>query len=159
MTSPVNSAFAGLNRLLPTLEELYKTYTHIPSCRCRNLRRVLPQTSFAVLGSRYHRRRHDRRCRPASHGYGPTVTLRADMDALPIKEATGLPYASKVMAKDREGHEVPVSHMCGHDMHVTCLIGAIRLLAEAKSTWKGTLMAVFQPAEETSEGARGHDRR
>jgi amidohydrolase len=88
------------------------------------------------------------------NGDGPTVMLRADMDALPIEEATGLPYASKVKAKDREGKMVPVGHMCGHDMHVTWLVGATALLAQARAAWRGTLMAVFQPAEETAEGAQ-----
>jgi len=86
------------------------------------------------------------------NGDGPTVMLRADMDALPIQEATGLPYASN--ATDREGKMVPVSHMCGHDMHVTWLAGATKLMAEARTSWRGTLMAVFQPAEETGEGAQ-----
>src|SRR6201981_4020315 len=80
--------------------------------------------------------------------------LHADMDALPIREATGLPYASKATATDREGKRVPVSHMCGHDMHVTWLAGATKLMAEARTSWRGTLMAVFQPAEETGEGAQ-----
>jgi hippurate hydrolase len=88
------------------------------------------------------------------NGDGPTVMLRADMDALPVQEATGLPYASKATATDRDGNTVPVSHMCGHDMHVTWLAGATKLMAEAKSSWRGTLMAVFQPAEETAEGAQ-----
>jgi amidohydrolase len=88
------------------------------------------------------------------NGDGPTVMLRADMDALPIQEATGLRYASEVRATDREGRSVPVAHMCGHDMHVTWLAGAAKLLAEARSAWHGTLIAVFQPAEETAEGAR-----
>jgi hippurate hydrolase len=88
------------------------------------------------------------------NGEGPTVMLRADMDALPIQEATGLAYASKATATDKEGNTVPVSHMCGHDMHVTWLAGATKLMAEAKSAWRGTLMAVFQPAEETGEGAQ-----
>ena len=88
------------------------------------------------------------------NGDGPTVMLRADMDALPVEEATGLPYASKATATDREGKTVPVAHMCGHDMHVTWLVGASKLLAEARSTWRGTLMAVFQPGEETAEGAQ-----
>jgi hippurate hydrolase len=88
------------------------------------------------------------------NGDGPTVMLRADMDALPIEEATGLPYASKVEAKDREGNTVPVGHMCGHDMHVTWLVGAITLLAQAREAWHGTVMAVFQPGEETAEGAQ-----
>ena len=88
------------------------------------------------------------------NGDGPTVMLRADMDALPIQEATGLPYASNATATDREGKMVPVSHMCGHDMHVTWLAGATKLMAEARTSWRGTLMAVFQPAEETGEGAQ-----
>ena len=71
------------------------------------------------------------------NGDGPTVMLRADMDALPVEEATGLPYASKATATDREGETVPVSHVCGHDMHVTWLAGATKLLAEARSTWFG----------------------
>ncbi|MGA9948605.1 MAG: M20 family metallopeptidase, partial [Xanthobacteraceae bacterium] len=88
------------------------------------------------------------------NGDGPTVMLRADMDALPIEEATGLPYASKIKMKDRAGNTVPVGHMCGHDMHVTWLTGATALFAQARDAWKGTLMAVFQPGEETAEGAQ-----
>lgn len=88
------------------------------------------------------------------NGDGPTVMVRADMDALPVQEATRLPYASTVTATDREGNTVPVAHMCGHDMHVTWLAGAAKLLADSRTTWRGTLLAVFQPAEETAEGAR-----
>ncbi|MGJ7918505.1 M20 family metallopeptidase [Massilia sp. LXY-6] len=88
------------------------------------------------------------------NGPGPTVMLRADMDALPVAEATGLPYASTVTATDREGRTVPVMHACGHDMHTTWLAGAATLLAQARQAWSGTLAAVFQPGEETAEGAR-----
>src|SRR5271155_1589379 len=88
------------------------------------------------------------------NGEGPTVMLRADMDALPIAENTGLAYASKVSVKDGEGNTVPVGHMCGHDMHVTWLVGAATLLSHARDAWKGTLMAVFQPGEETAQGAQ-----
>src|SRR5246127_4373993 len=88
------------------------------------------------------------------NGTGPTVMLRADMDALPVKEATALPYASKVTATDPEGKTVPVMHACGHDMHVTWLIGATALFAQARDAWHGTVMAVFQPAEETAQGAQ-----
>src|SRR5579884_2177671 len=80
------------------------------------------------------------------NGDGPTIMLRADMDALPIKEATGLPYASTVTAEDRDGNTVPVGHMCGHDMHVAWLTGAATLFAQAREQWRGTLLAVFQPA-------------
>jgi len=88
------------------------------------------------------------------NGEGPTVMLRADMDALPVKEATGAPYASKAEAVDREGKTVPVMHACGHDMHVTWLAGVAALLAQTRKTWHGTVLAVFQPAEETGEGAQ-----
>src|SRR5580704_3431452 len=88
------------------------------------------------------------------NGDGPTVMLRADMDALPIKEATGLPYASSVIATDSDGKSVPVAHSCGHDMHVACLIGATSLFAKSRDSWKGTVMAVFQPGEETAQGAQ-----
>ena len=88
------------------------------------------------------------------NGDGPVVMLRADMDALPVKEATGLPYASTVTATDSAGKTVPVAHACGHDMHVTCLAGAATLLARARDAWRGTLLAAFQPAEETAQGAQ-----
>jgi amidohydrolase len=88
------------------------------------------------------------------NGDGPEVMLRADMDALPVEEATGLPYASKVTATDATGKTVPVMHACGHDMHVTWLIGAATQFAKFRDAWKGTLMAVFQPAEETGTGAQ-----
>ena len=88
------------------------------------------------------------------NGEGPVVMLRADMDALPIQEDTGLPYASKVTATDSTGKVVPVMHACGHDIHVAWLIGAATLFAKSRSSWKGTLMPVFQPAEETAAGAQ-----
>ena len=87
------------------------------------------------------------------NGAGPTVMLRADMDALPMAENTGLPYASTVTARDTDGAEVGVAHSCGHDMHVTWMIGAARILALRRAAWRGTLMIVFQPGEETAEGA------
>ncbi len=89
------------------------------------------------------------------NGEGPTVLLRADMDALPVAEATGLPYASRARGTDRFGNDTAIAHACGHDMHVAWLMGATRLLAESRDRWHGTVLAVFQPAEETGEGARG----
>src|SRR5690349_634653 len=88
------------------------------------------------------------------NGAGPTVMLRADMDALPVAESTGLAYASKATMTDAAGNTVPVGHMCGHDIHVAWLVGAATLLSQARGAWKGTLMAVFQPGEETAQGAQ-----
>jgi hippurate hydrolase len=87
-------------------------------------------------------------------GEGPVVMLRADIDALPVREKTGLPYASTARGVDQHGREVPVMHACGHDMHTACLVGAAALLARAREQWRGTLLVVFQPAEELGHGAR-----
>jgi hippurate hydrolase len=88
------------------------------------------------------------------NGDGPVVLARADMDALPVREATGLPYASTAIATDASGQETPVMHACGHDMHVTCLLAAAQLLADHRRAWSGTVIALFQPAEELGTGAR-----
>lgn len=90
------------------------------------------------------------------NGAGPAVLLRADMDGLPVLEDTGLPYASTETATpEGGGTPVPVAHACGHDMHTACLLGAAQLLALAEKHWRGTLIALFQPAEETVDGAQG----
>jgi hippurate hydrolase len=89
-----------------------------------------------------------------TNGDGPRVLLRADMDALPVKEATGVDYASTVTATDPGGETVPVMHACGHDVHVSCLLGAAQLLAEGRDHWAGTAVLLFQPAEELGDGAR-----
>lgn len=89
------------------------------------------------------------------NGDGASVLMRADMDALPVAEATGLPYASTVRSTDAAGKDVPVMHACGHDTHVTCLLGAAALLAEGRDHWQGTAIALFQPAEEVGGGAAG----
>ncbi|WOC12700.1 amidohydrolase [Gordonia sp. MP11Mi] len=88
------------------------------------------------------------------NGEGPTVWLRADMDALPVKEDTGLAYASEVVVANEDGIPTPVMHACGHDMHVTALIGAAETLAASIGEWTGTVVTVFQPAEENLSGAR-----
>lgn len=88
------------------------------------------------------------------NGKGPVVMVRADMDGLPIIEQTGLPYASKVRVRNKDGLEVGVMHSCGHDVNMTCLVGTVRVLARLKDRWSGTLMAVCQPAEEIGKGAR-----
>jgi amidohydrolase len=89
-----------------------------------------------------------------ANGAGPTVLLRADMDALPVLERTGLDYASADRGKSADGKDVPVMHACGHDAHVTCLLGAAAELAADRGSWSGTLLLVFQPAEELGEGAQ-----
>lgn len=88
------------------------------------------------------------------NGDGPTALLRADMDALPVLEDTGLDYASTATATDQDGAVVPVDHACGHDLHTTCLLGAAAVLAGSTDPWAGTLLLVFQPAEELGAGAQ-----
>ncbi|MFE9105718.1 amidohydrolase [Actinomadura geliboluensis] len=88
-----------------------------------------------------------------ANGDGPTVLLRADMDALPVKEDTGLPYASTATVTGDDGRPQPVMHACGHDVHVTCLLGFARLMADARDAWRGTIVPLFQPSEENSAGA------
>jgi amidohydrolase len=87
------------------------------------------------------------------NGAGPTVLVREDMDALPVKEQTGLPYASTVVTKDAQGNDVPVMHACGHDMHMACLVGTARVLGQLRDLWHGTLVLIGQPAEEAGGGA------
>jgi hippurate hydrolase len=89
------------------------------------------------------------------NGAGPTVLVRTDMDALPVSEQTGLPYASTVRAKSMAGDDVPVMHACGHDIHMTTLMGTAKMLAQLKSQWHGTVMLIGQPAEEVVKGADG----
>ena len=88
------------------------------------------------------------------NGPGKTVLVRTDMDALPVEEQTGLPYASKVRTKDDDGRDVPVMHACGHDFHMACWVGVARVLASMKDQWRGTLVFIGQPAEERGGGAR-----
>jgi hippurate hydrolase len=88
------------------------------------------------------------------NGPGPVVLVRTDMDALPVVEQTGLPYASRVQATDKAGRPVGVMHACGHDVHMTCFVGTARWLAEHRDRWSGTVVLVAQPAEEAVGGAR-----
>ena len=88
------------------------------------------------------------------NGDGPLVLVRTDMDALPVQEETGVPYASKVTRQNEEGKEVSVMHACGHDVHVSAFIGAARVLQRLKDQWSGTIMFIGQPAEELGTGAR-----
>jgi len=88
------------------------------------------------------------------NGGGPTVLIRTELDALPVDEKTGVPYASKVKTKNDAGVEVSVMHACGHDIHMTSMLGTAKVLAERKGEWHGTLIILGQPAEETIDGAR-----
>jgi hippurate hydrolase len=88
------------------------------------------------------------------NGRGPTVLVRTDLDALPVTEATGLPYASRATAEDDEGNTVGVMHACGHDLHMTSLVGTARWLADHKDRWNGTVLLIGQPAEEKIGGAK-----
>jgi hippurate hydrolase len=88
------------------------------------------------------------------NGAGPTIMLRTELDALPVEEKTGLPYASKAHTKDDKGHDVPVMHACGHDVHMAALVATASILAHSKDTWNGTLVLIGQPAEETITGAK-----
>jgi amidohydrolase len=145
----------NLDRLIPKLEALYKDIHRHPELSMQETRTAGLAANW-LRDAGYEVRTGVGKTGVIGllrNGDGPTVMLRADMDALPVEEATGLPYASKVKMT-REGNTVPVAHMCGHDMHVTWLAGAATLFAHVRDAWHGTLMAVFQPGEETAEGAQ-----
>jgi hippurate hydrolase len=89
------------------------------------------------------------------NGPGKTLLIRTDLDALPVKEETGAPYASVATQKDRQGREVAVMHACGHDIHMTAIIGTARAMVALKDRWRGTLIFIGQPAEESGDGAKG----
>lgn len=151
-----NPVLHNLDGMLPDLEALYKDVHSHPELSMQETR-TAALAADRLRGAGYEVTTGVGKTGVVGvlrNGEGPTVMLRADIDALPIQEATGLPYASQATAVDRDGETVPVSHMCGHDMHVTWLAGAAKLMADARSSWGGTLMAVFQPAEETGEGAQ-----
>lgn len=153
----VNNKFEGfLDQLLPELEAIYKDIHQNPELSMQEFRTAKIAADYlqkfnyevtanvgvtGVVGV-------------LNNGVGPTVMLRADMDALPVTEATGLAYASTKIARDQEGNEVGVSHVCGHDLHVAWLMGAARLFSEHRELWKGTLLVVFQPGEEIGRGAQ-----
>jgi hippurate hydrolase len=149
------SVFAGLDARLPALRELYQDLHAHPELSFQEVR------TAGIVARWLREQGWDVTEGVGGTGVvgvlrvsdGPVVLLRADMDGLPVLEATGLPYASTRTGVDADGNEVPVMHACGHDMHVTCLLGATALLAADRDAWRGTVVAVFQPAEEVS-GAR-----
>lgn len=155
-TPASGAALASLPHLLPELEKFYTDVHAHPELSMQETR-TAKLAAERLTGAGYEVTTGVGKTGVVGilrNGDGPTVMLRADMDGLPIEEATGLPYASKAKMKDRNGNMVPVGHMCGHDMHVAWLVGATTLLAQARDAWHGTLMAVFQPGEETAEGAQ-----
>ena len=155
-TSAAQPVLKNLDQIIPDLEALYKDIHAHPELSMQETR-TAGLAADRLRGAGYEVTTGVGKTGVVGllrNGDGPTVMLRADMDALPVEEATGLPYASTVKTKDREGNTVPVGHMCGHDMHVTWLVGATALFAQAREAWQGTLMAVFQPGEETAEGAQ-----
>jgi amidohydrolase len=150
-----NAALAPLDSLYPELQKLYVDLHSHPELSLHEAR------TSAEIASRLRQLGYDVADHVGGYGVvavlrngsGPTVLLRADMDALPVEEKTGLPYASHVVVKNDAGVEVPVMHACGHDVHMTSLVGAAALLAREKASWRGTLVLVAQPAEELGRGA------
>ncbi|MFD8252415.1 amidohydrolase [Streptomyces werraensis] len=155
MTDPARTVLAGLDTIRSEVESLYRELHRHPE-----------------LGLREHRtaRRAADALRDAGYdvtegvggtgvvgvlrnGDGPVVMGRADMDALPVRERTGLPYASTVTGTGGDGGEQPVMHACGHDVHVASLVGCARLMASRRDAWRGTFVALFQPSEENGDGA------
>jgi amidohydrolase len=154
--SASEAVLGGLQNRLEDLEDLYKDIHSHPELSMQETRTAglaaerLKASGFDVTEGVGH----TGVVGLLRSGDGPVVMLRADMDALPVEEQTGLPYASSVTATDADGNETPVMHACGHDIHVAWLAGASALFAEEKRAWHGTLMAVFQPAEEIAAGAQ-----
>lgn len=151
-----NKMDSFLDKLLPELEEIYKDIHRNPELSMQEFRTAKIASDYLIKYG-LEVSTHIGKTGVVGimkNGEGPVVMLRADMDALPVTEDTGLPYASTKVARDEEGKEVGVSHVCGHDMHVTWLMGAARLFSEHKNEWKGTLLAVFQPGEEVGRGAQ-----
>src|ERR1035437_4521151 len=154
---------ASVERQLPALTETYKHLHRNPE-----LSRHEEQTAAFVAGELrnlgYTVTEHVGKYEDGAQGFGvvavlengvgPRLMIRTDMDALPVEEKTGLDYASTVKTTNTQGQQVGVMHACGHDLHMTVLLGTAREMAERKSQWHGTLMLVGQPAEEIVEGAR-----
>lgn len=156
MSNWIEAMGSAIDALLPELDAIYKDLHQHPELSMQEVRTASIVADYvAKLG--YEVTRNVGVTGVVAvlrNGEGPTVMLRADMDALPMVEATGLPYASTVKMTDEDGIEVGVAHSCGHDLHVTWLMGVACLMAVHRDAWHGTLLAVFQPGEEVGRGAR-----
>ena len=157
--TPTAHVLSGLDEIRPWLEDLYRhlhAHPELSMAEHATAQRVVDEVRGMPGGA-------DLEvitgiggpsvCVVVENGEGPTVLLRADTDALPVEEDTGLDYASRVRTTNDAGEIVPVMHACGHDSHVATLLGALRLLLAGHESWSGTLVAVFQPAEEQFNGA------
>ncbi|GAA2981998.1 MULTISPECIES: M20 family metallopeptidase [Streptomyces] len=155
MTDPARTVLAGLDADRPALEDLYKDLHRHPELGLRE-HRTAKKAADALRACGYDVTEGVGGTGVIGvlrNGDGPVVMARADMDALPVREETGLPYASTVTVPDGNGGEQPVMHACGHDVHVTGLIGCARLMARGRDAWSGTFVALFQPSEENGDGA------
>ncbi|KAJ5460502.1 uncharacterized protein N7458_002054 [Penicillium daleae] len=153
-----------INRFRPDLTPFEETYRHIhahPELSAQEEQTAqLASTHLQSLNYEVHTHIGGHGVAGILHnGTGPAVLLRADMDALPVEEKTGLPYASTRFVQDEDGARTPVMHACGHDTHVTSLLAVSTLLHAAREHWRGTLIVVFQPSEEHLNGAQAmlHD--
>ncbi len=146
----------GLEQLYPSLERLYIDLHQHPELSLRE-EKTAPKMAAALRGAGFEVTEHVGGLGVVGvlrNGEGPVVLVRTDMDGLPVKEQTGLAFASTVTMKNDAGETVPVMHACGHDVHMTCWVGAATLLAQSKGAWRGTLVFVGQPAEEVVQGAK-----
>ena len=141
--------------LIPELTDIYKDFHQNPELSMQEFRTAKKVAEYLrPLGYEIHEKIGITGIVALlSNGAGSTVMLRADMDALPMPEKTGLPYASQVTGETAEGVRTNISHMCGHDLHVAWLMGVAKILSQHKEAWSGTLMLVFQPGEEVAQGA------
>ncbi|MET9805150.1 M20 family metallopeptidase [Streptomyces halstedii] len=155
MSDRARTVLAGLDGIRTELEDLYKDLHRHPELGLRE-HRTAGKAADALRGFGYEVTDGiggTGVVAVLANGEGPVVMARADMDALPVRERTGLPYASTVTVTDEDGTEQPVTHACGHDVHVTSLIGCAQLMSRARDAWKGTFVALFQPSEENGDGA------
>lgn len=156
MSDFVSRFTSTIKIVLPTVEAIYKDIHQHPELSMQEVRTAgiaaqkLRDAGFAVT-------EHIGKTGVVGllkNGDGPIVMMRADMDALPMRENSGVPYASTATGVNQKGEMVPVDHSCGHDLHTSWLLGAATVLSQGRENWRGALMAVFQPAEETAQGSQ-----